>query len=535
MARTTIPAAAASRRPLLPLLLLLTVAAAASTITPATAAPLELDDASLPAFLKKDLTSVALVAFTAPWCGHCKALKPEYRRAADALAGLVPVVDVDADKNRAAASEHNVSGFPTIKLFFKDPRTGEVKSQAYQGERTAKALAAFALDKASSLAFKRLGEKGGGGSSKPSSSGGAGAGAGSCGGGGGGGAGTCGGGGPGAGAGSCGGGGGGGHAHGGNNNGDDFFGRGKNVAALNEASFEDDVRHGQDLWLVLFYAPWCGHCQRAKPEVVAAAEAMQGRVRIGAVDCTKEQALCNARGVRGYPSFFFYAPGQDEEEYQGGRDAASMIEFLSGKHAVLGPAPEVKEVVDAHVVESGCLGDGSLLGGDDEDDKPATSSSSAKKQLCFFAFLPDVLDTGAAGREAYLSSLRKLAEGFKGRPWAFFWSAAGRQPELEGLLTGGAGVVPPLLVAYKPGTGEDGDKSAAGKYSTMRGAFDAGNMKAFVESLRRGREPVAEVASSGGKEGGGLAASIATVEPWDGKDGVPEVEEEFSLDEIMGA
>ena len=275
----------------------------------------------------------------------------------------------------------------------------------------------------------------------------------------------------------------------------------------------------------MFMAPWCGHCRNAKPEVEAAAEALHGRVRVGAVDCTQEQGLCASWGVSGYPSFKFFAGGGGgaPEDYQGGRDSAAFVDFLSRKHAELGPPPEVREVVDAAVVESGCLGERGLLGGGDDDGAP---SPGAARQLCFFAFLPDVLDSGAAGREAYLSTLKALAEKNKGRPWGFFWSAAGRQPALEQALSGGAGVIPPLLVAYKPSPDGGG-----GKFSTMRGAFDAASVQAFVESLRRGREPVVAI-----EGGAGLpVAQLASLEPWDGKDGVAVEEEEFSLDEIMAA
>jgi len=49
----------------------------------------------------------------------------------------------------------------------------------------------------------------------------------------------------------------------------------------------------------------------------------------------------------------------------------------------MAPPPEVHELTSPAVWEKECLGDG---------------GSSAPKQLCFVAFLPDILDSKAAGR-----------------------------------------------------------------------------------------------------------------------------------------
>jgi len=97
-----------------------------------------LDPKSFKKALKANQTS--LVAFVAPWCGHCQRMAPEYVKAADKLHPLVPTyaVDCDDEKNKPLCAEQRVQGFPTVKLF---PRGNKVAPMTYDsGERTATAI-----------------------------------------------------------------------------------------------------------------------------------------------------------------------------------------------------------------------------------------------------------------------------------------------------------------------------------------------------------------------------------------------------------
>ncbi|WVN85459.1 uncharacterized protein L203_100605 [Cryptococcus depauperatus CBS 7841] len=84
----------------------------------------------------------AIVAFVAPWCGHCKALGPEYTAAAQSLSPLIPFYAVDCDDqiNRGLCAQHGVKGFPTIKGF---PKAGKGGSRDYTGERKRGPLAEY--------------------------------------------------------------------------------------------------------------------------------------------------------------------------------------------------------------------------------------------------------------------------------------------------------------------------------------------------------------------------------------------------------
>jgi len=58
-----------------------------------------------------------LIEFYAPWCGHCKALAPEFDKAAKALEGIVKLGAVDMTTDGEAGRSYEISGYPTIKFF----------------------------------------------------------------------------------------------------------------------------------------------------------------------------------------------------------------------------------------------------------------------------------------------------------------------------------------------------------------------------------------------------------------------------------
>ncbi|EPQ27046.1 uncharacterized protein PFL1_05330 [Pseudozyma flocculosa PF-1] len=92
-----------------------------------------------------DIEKPTMVAFTAPWCGHCQRLVPEYEKAAKQLDGVVKLanIDCDDDKNKPLCGQYGIQGFPTLKVF---PPTKKRLPRDYQGPRTAKDIAAHLVD-----------------------------------------------------------------------------------------------------------------------------------------------------------------------------------------------------------------------------------------------------------------------------------------------------------------------------------------------------------------------------------------------------
>ncbi len=57
---------------------------------------------------------------------------------------------------------------------------------------------------------------------------------------------------------------------------------------LNKNNWQEEVIKSDSLWLVEFYAPWCGHCKNLAPAWTEAAKQLKGVVKVGAVDMTTD-------------------------------------------------------------------------------------------------------------------------------------------------------------------------------------------------------------------------------------------------------
>jgi protein disulfide isomerase len=108
------------------------------------------------------------------------------------------------------------------------------------------------------------------------------------------------------------------------------------VIVLTDDNFDSTV-NSEELMLVEFYAPWCGHCKHLAPEYAKAATELLSHdppIRLGKVDATEYNALAGRFGVSGYPTLKVMRNGADSP-YNGPRDADGIVSYMKKQ---VGPA-----------------------------------------------------------------------------------------------------------------------------------------------------------------------------------------------------
>ncbi|CAH1183258.1 unnamed protein product [Phaedon cochleariae] len=107
------------------------------------------------------------------------------------------------------------------------------------------------------------------------------------------------------------------------------------VINLDEDSFIQLMRKPkEELWIVDFFAPWCGPCQKLGPQWRKLAKQVADipEIKVAQVDCVASAELCDSQNVRSYPAVRLYPIGSKGLSsvaiYNGNRDASNLKRWV---------------------------------------------------------------------------------------------------------------------------------------------------------------------------------------------------------------
>ncbi len=95
--------------------------------------------------------------------------------------------------------------------------------------------------------------------------------------------------------------------------------------------------------LLMFYAPWCGHCKRIEPIWTTLGTELHSKAFVGKVDATLNHYAAQRFGVRGYPKIVAIVGGKTYE-YRGGRTEGALRSYILGDFSKVEagvPTPEL--------------------------------------------------------------------------------------------------------------------------------------------------------------------------------------------------
>jgi len=165
----------------------------------------------------------------------------------------------------------------------------------------------------------------------------------------------------------------------------------KDVVILTDDNFEEVVMKSKDMWLIEFYAPWCGHCKSLEPHWNQAANELKGKIKIGKVDATVQQKLGSRFKVQGYPTIKIFPPGSKTDNkaqnYDGPRDSSGIVAIALEKLEKFGVISDVEQLTNQEQFKETCFD---------------------RTGVCVFGFLPILEDSSTKERKRYIEVLKEV-------------------------------------------------------------------------------------------------------------------------------
>ncbi|KAK9686365.1 Thioredoxin [Popillia japonica] len=104
----------------------------------------------------------------------------------------------------------------------------------------------------------------------------------------------------------------------------------KSVVHLTDNTFKNEI-NADDPVLVMFYAPWCAHCKRMKPDYTAVAQQLKDeglKCKLAMLDCTTNPVIAEEYAISGFPTLKLFKNGKYVTDYRGTRSQEDIRSFI---------------------------------------------------------------------------------------------------------------------------------------------------------------------------------------------------------------
>jgi thioredoxin 1 len=86
---------------------------------------------------------------------------------------------------------------------------------------------------------------------------------------------------------------------------------------LTDKNFEEEILKSKGVFMVDFWAPWCGPCRMLGPIITEIAKDFKGKAKVGKLNVDENPAVAGKYGVMSIPTTIVFKDGEATETFVG--------------------------------------------------------------------------------------------------------------------------------------------------------------------------------------------------------------------------